>query len=404
MKKKSIHWCKGSKLCDSRSIGGLGFREFGSFNNALLARQGWRLINQPTACWASILKSLYFPSGNFLSASKGRRPSWIWAGLVDGRSTLKLGCLRIIGNGSDSSLTEDPWIPDLPSFRLNPHSVSSRPVSDLINVDRTWDLDAINSICTSEEANAIARIPIGPVNFKDLWAWSPDLEGRFSVRSAYHSDRNNCAPPPDTNNPDDKGNWKWLWSLSIPPKVAFFMWRGTNNSLATNANLLIRKCSQTSACPFCDQIETVNHCLFFCAHARETWSTIFPSLLPPVTLNFRRWLFSLHERIQASKWALVAAGCWNIWKDRNDFVFNNVRPLASNTVSSCNRDLALWLLADSCPLSTPTIPAPPTLEHTTPPPSEYTHDIYCDGSFFIETRTAAYGIVITDTTAFVCDG
>ncbi|CAN1130986.1 Uncharacterized mitochondrial protein AtMg00310 [Linum perenne] len=126
MKKKSIHWCKGSKLCDSRSIGGLGFREFGSFNKALLARQGWRLINQTTACWASLLKNLYFPSGNFLSASKGRRPSWIWASLVDGISTLKLGCLRVIGNGSESTLTEDPWIPDLPSVRLNPQSDSSK--------------------------------------------------------------------------------------------------------------------------------------------------------------------------------------------------------------------------------------------------------------------------------------
>ncbi|CAN1121775.1 Putative ribonuclease H protein At1g65750 [Linum perenne] len=49
MKKKSIHWCKGSKICDSGRNGWLGFREFETFNKALLARQGWQLINQPNA-------------------------------------------------------------------------------------------------------------------------------------------------------------------------------------------------------------------------------------------------------------------------------------------------------------------------------------------------------------------
>ncbi|CAN1126539.1 Uncharacterized mitochondrial protein AtMg00310 [Linum perenne] len=75
MSKKSIPWCKGSKLCASKRSGGLVFREFGAFNKALLARQGWRLLTQPDSMWARLLQSLYFLAGNFLSASKGCRPS-----------------------------------------------------------------------------------------------------------------------------------------------------------------------------------------------------------------------------------------------------------------------------------------------------------------------------------------
>ncbi|CAN1314836.1 hypothetical protein LINPERPRIM_LOCUS29478 [Linum perenne] len=74
MKKRSIHWCKGAKLCESIWTGGLGFQEFGSFNKALLARQGWRLLNQPDAIWARLLKSLYFPRELFCQLAKGVVP------------------------------------------------------------------------------------------------------------------------------------------------------------------------------------------------------------------------------------------------------------------------------------------------------------------------------------------
>ncbi|CAN1292945.1 hypothetical protein LINPERPRIM_LOCUS21802, partial [Linum perenne] len=35
------------KLCCSQDLGGLGFREFESFNQALQAKKGWRMIHNP---------------------------------------------------------------------------------------------------------------------------------------------------------------------------------------------------------------------------------------------------------------------------------------------------------------------------------------------------------------------
>ncbi|CAN1812811.1 Uncharacterized mitochondrial protein AtMg00310 [Linum perenne] len=334
MTKKAIHWCKGSKLCDSKSSRGVGFKEFGMFNTALLARQGWRLLNQPDTLWAKLLKSLYFPSGDFLTASKGRRPSWVWSSLIHGRSTLKLGCLKVVGNGTNTPTSVDPWIPGIPDGII-PHSNSNiRMVSELIVDDtREWDDHLIRSICSPEVTEAIMKIPIGPRDFEDFWAWKYDILGWFSVRSAYHAAKNALLSPPDRANANNEANWKWLGNLSIPPKVTFFIWRGANNCLATNTNLMIRKCSRTPICPLCDQEESIIHCLFYCPHARGTWSILLPSLLPPVAIDFRSWLFSLRGRLVPTSWALVAAGCWNIWKARNDFVFNNFRPLASMTAS-----------------------------------------------------------------------
>ncbi|KAL0290929.1 UNVERIFIED_CONTAM: putative mitochondrial protein [Sesamum calycinum] len=72
---RCTHWVGWSEMCKPKEEGGLGFRELKTFNRALLAKQGWRLIKKPDSLVSQTLKAKYFPGLSFLDAQLGSRPS-----------------------------------------------------------------------------------------------------------------------------------------------------------------------------------------------------------------------------------------------------------------------------------------------------------------------------------------
>ena len=49
-----------------KAMGGMGFRDMRAFNQALLAKQAWRLLDCPDSLCAHLLRAKYYPRGNLL--------------------------------------------------------------------------------------------------------------------------------------------------------------------------------------------------------------------------------------------------------------------------------------------------------------------------------------------------
>lgn len=62
---KKISWVSWETLCKKKDEGGMGFRDLEAFNQASLAKQGWRIIMQPHSLSSKTLKAKYFPHSDF---------------------------------------------------------------------------------------------------------------------------------------------------------------------------------------------------------------------------------------------------------------------------------------------------------------------------------------------------
>jgi hypothetical protein len=135
----------------------MGFRDLRAFNEALLAKQGWRLVANPSSLVAQCLKAKYYPKEDFIKAKPKQQMSYTWRSILQASWILKKGCFWTIGSGDDISIWEDNCIYQ----RGNAATWSTRPfdtiylkVKDIMN-DHGWDSQIIKNLFIPTEANQI---------------------------------------------------------------------------------------------------------------------------------------------------------------------------------------------------------------------------------------------------------
>ncbi|KAL4366662.1 hypothetical protein GQ457_05G023520 [Hibiscus cannabinus] len=155
-----IHWCTWAAMAIPKILGGMGFQNLSKFNVALLAKQGWRIINHPSSLLAKVMKARYFPNSDFLSAQLGSSPSYTWRSIVSVKGLLEEGLRWRIGTGSN--------------------------VADLITPStNTWDVALVKSLFTPTVVDKILCIPLAKSKPHDELVWGYEGNGCYSPKSGY---------------------------------------------------------------------------------------------------------------------------------------------------------------------------------------------------------------------------
>lgn len=106
-KGRKIHWRRWGILCKPKWSGGLGLRDFEIFNQAMLAKQAWHILQNPQSLVAKVLKAKYFHSSDFLESKLGHRPSFVWRSISRGKELLMKGLVQKVGDGSSIKVYHD---------------------------------------------------------------------------------------------------------------------------------------------------------------------------------------------------------------------------------------------------------------------------------------------------------
>ena len=360
---RKINWVSWEKLCLSKDLGGLGFKDIELFNQALLAKQAWRLLNFPNSLLARLLKSRYFPHGDFLKAVTGVKPSLGWKSILHGRVLVEKGISRRIGDGKSSFVWTDPWMEDEDGsmrapWRKNYFFDSMLKVKDIISADGNhWNYDKLQELFYPQDIKQILKFP--PVKSRsDFWIWKFNKSGDFSVKSAFwlvnQSDKESVleAKALPSLNPLKQQVWK----ISSEPKIKNFLWKALSSALPVDEGFSRRGMKAEEFCQICGSFqETINHVLFSCESARQVWALSnipyprhgFDSESVFANMKYLLQLIKLEGREYKQRRAIPWL-MWNIWIDRNKFLFEGLVPNALGVVQRSLEEAENWFQAQAC--------------------------------------------------------
>jgi len=147
----------------------MGFGDMEAFNKALLAKQLWRLITNPSSLVSQVLGARYYPHGKALDATLGPRPSYTWYSICGAKDIILAGTRWLVGNGTSIDIYGNldgfrRWILRLRTFAvitMKPENPSVTKVGDLIDHEnKAWHEELIREIFVAYDVESILSIPL----------------------------------------------------------------------------------------------------------------------------------------------------------------------------------------------------------------------------------------------------
>ncbi|XP_074323048.1 uncharacterized protein LOC141659993 [Apium graveolens] len=310
----------------------------------MLAKQSWRLMVESNPLVSEFMKARYYPKTDFMNASLGPNPSYLWRSLLQTQDVLKQGMKKKIGNGLSTMAWKVPWLSDLEDGFIETEAyeqLQHAKVQALLDESqKVWDVEIISDLFNERDKNLILQIPIPVREKEDSWYWALEDKGEFSVKSCYRKLRGNydCV---------NRLLWRKIWNLKLPGKIINFLWRACVNVLPTTVALQSRRVIISTNCPWCHEAaEDAVHVLFQCSIAKEVWCSVglYDVIRSVTNESVMTIIHGVSNVCTNEQFLMIGLICWSLWSRRNKWVWERVnmsvfgiKAMALNLLADWNR-------------------------------------------------------------------
>ncbi|KAL9691395.1 hypothetical protein QQ045_011817 [Rhodiola kirilowii] len=207
---RRIYWCKYGKLCKDKMDEGVGFKELSIFNDALLAKQIWRLMEKLENLVSRLLRMKYYRDSSPISCKLRNRPSLVWRSIWTAGQNIKQW-IQISGSGEEVR----------------------------------WTMESDGRFSTRSAHKTLLEI-------------SDQMESNQVGEQAHKRKA--------------KHFWKVIWKINVQPKVRLFAWRLFHDYLPSAVKLAKKGMRELGKCPVCGlRGETTVRTLLYCWWAHMFW-------------------------------------------------------------------------------------------------------------------------------------
>ncbi|XP_057432167.1 uncharacterized protein LOC130724918 [Lotus japonicus] len=320
-----IAWVKWSVDCKPKEHGGLGIKDWRTFNTALLSKWSWRFLNESDSLWCRFVKTRCDVNLKLC----GESPWWRDVKsvcLVDGWKWFEARLQKTVLGGGATSFRTENW---LGTGALEPrfhwlYNLSGQKY-EIVQRMGLWHNGAWHWV----------------------FRWRRELRGRefswLGELMAQHLEERDPV-------------FALFWSAPVPLNIKAFIWRVLLGTLLTRDNLVKRHVINPGVealCPFCNLVEeTCSHLLFSCPVSLQIWYDCYAwlgistSQIPTPRDHLLQFSsIGLSRDKKLGEIVIWMATTWLIWLLRNRVIFQAGEIDVTNILELIQVKVWQWLRA-----------------------------------------------------------
>ena len=325
-----------------KNFGGLGILDLDLFSRALRLRWLWYQWTDTGRPWTgteppvNAVDRQLFRASTVVTLGDGKRASFWQSAWLNGRAPMDIfpDLFKLAWRKNRSvkeELEHQSWTRGL--WRME-------SVNEMANFITLWDL--VQSVQLTEEPDTIR------------WKWTS--HGDYSAKTAYNI---------QFAGSHSQFQGSTIWKAEAEGKHKFFAWLLVQSKLLTADNLSKRQWPCDPMCSLCSQEqETADHLILHCCFAKEVWHLMarwtqnlvkIPDMGSSVATWWQQELTGLPKKLRRTKAALLMYTAWNLWKERNQRIFEHNRAIATRVFQEIKAEILIRKLA----VGGPVVPSDP---------------------------------------------